>query len=88
MLDFQKQLQSLEFDSKIEGKKLIAWLGALSIEIRFTTQGNTVITRYGARIQNGHEEKLDLDATYDYVSTKISNYLREKKDDEVKPDGE
>ena len=78
MLDFVKELEDMEFETKTNGRELIAWLGALSMTIRFTQAGNTVITRYGAKIVSGHEEKLDLSKTYDYVSSKISNYLKDK----------
>ena len=78
ILDFQKELVDMEFETKIYGRELISWLGSLTISIRFTTKGNTVITRLGAAIQNGHEEKLDLKETYNYVSTKIANFLKAK----------
>ncbi len=78
LLDFKKEMEDMEFECKIKGRELIAWLGSLTIMIRFTSTGNTVTTKLGARLQNGHEEKLDLKATYDYVSTKISNFLRDK----------
>lgn len=78
MLDFKKELDEMEFDSKIDGRQLIVWNGALTLTIRFTTKGQTVITRLGNNIQNGHEEKLDLKETYDYVSTKIANFFKSK----------
>lgn len=78
MLDFEKEFIELDFETRKKGRELTAWQGALSLTIRFTMSGNTVITRKGAAVQNGHEEKLDLKETYDYVSTKISNYYRDK----------
>lgn len=78
MLDFKKELDEMEFDSKIDGRKLIAWNGSLTITISFTSKGQTVITKLGNNVQNGHEEKLDLKETYNYVSTKIANFLKAK----------
>jgi hypothetical protein len=80
IIDIEKELADLDFEIKRDGRKLVAWLGSLTLTIRFTKQGNTVITRYGAKIQTGHEEKLDLKETYDYISTKIANFLKEKDD--------
>lgn len=81
IIDFEKELQEMDFETKRKGRELTAWSGALSIVIRFTVKGNTVTTRYGANVQNGHEEKLEIKETYDYVSTKISNYLKDKDSD-------